>query len=165
MAAPWRVLLNQFLDLRHLPEGQCTALHANDFIKVHIAPECPKERCKSRTKCGCPLARIFHTLSAATCCEPVWLRWPWIPRRTVCSHTARLGIASAALPDGLSPRLATKVYEISGLGLGNYILSPVLLINWAPNLRDIGLKPGLRTPALRRGAFWAGSMRLDQKSR
>jgi len=61
------------------------------------------------------LARIFHTLSATTCCEPVWLRWPRSPRRTVCTHTARLGTASAAWPDRLSLRLATKVYEISGL--------------------------------------------------
>jgi len=57
------------------------------------------------------LARIFHTLSAATCCEPVWRRWPRSPRRTVCTPTARRGTASAA-----SPRLATKGYEISGLG-------------------------------------------------
>jgi len=64
---------------------------------------------------GLMLARIFHTLSATTCCEPVWLRWPRSPRRTVCTHTARLGTASAAWPDRLSRRLATKVYEISGL--------------------------------------------------
>ena len=61
------------------------------------------------------LARLFHTHSAATCCKPVWLRWPRVPRRTVCHHTARLGIASAALPVRLSPRLATNVREISGL--------------------------------------------------
>ena len=39
-----------------------------------------------------------------------------VPRRTVCPHTARFGTASAALPDGLSRRLATKACEISGLG-------------------------------------------------
>ncbi len=32
------------------------------------------------------------------------------------THKAWLGIASTALPDGLSLRLAQKEYEISGLG-------------------------------------------------
>jgi len=58
---------------------------------------------------------ISHS-SAATGCKPVWRCWPRIPRRTVCAHTARLAMASTALPDGLSLRLATNRCEISGLG-------------------------------------------------
>ena len=65
---------------------------------------------------GVALARKFHTLSTAAGCKPDWRRWPRVPHRTVCPHTARFGIASAALPSGLSLRLATKRCEISGLG-------------------------------------------------
>ena len=62
------------------------------------------------------LARIFHTFSAAICCEAGWRRWPRIPRRAVCTYTVRLGNASAALPANLSLRLATKRHEITELG-------------------------------------------------
>ena len=61
------------------------------------------------------LARIVHLLSAATCSEPVSQRWPRVPGRTVGIHTVWLGIASTALADGLSLRLATKNDERSGL--------------------------------------------------
>jgi len=77
------------------------------------------------------LARIFHTLSAATCCEPIWRRWPCSPRRTVRTHTARLGTASAAWPDWLSRRLATKVSEISGPGPVDFLpVTGVWLTGW-----------------------------------
>ena len=69
-------------------------------------------------------ARIVHTLSAATCCEPVWRRWPRVPNPTVCTPTARLGIASATLLDGRSRRLATKGYELSGLDAVDRYLHP-----------------------------------------
>jgi len=78
---------------------------------------------------GC-LARIFHTLSAAAGCKPDWRRWPRVPHRTVCPHTARFGIASAALPSGLSLRLATKGCETSGLGadsIPSRVLPPAIL--------------------------------------
>jgi hypothetical protein len=62
---------------------------------------------------------------AATGCKPVWRCRPRIPRRTVCAHTARLGMASTALSDRLSPRLATNRCEISGLEWGNLASSRV----------------------------------------
>jgi hypothetical protein len=65
---------------------------------------------------GQMLARTIHGLPAATGCKPAWLCWPRVPRQTVGQPTARLGTASAALPGGLSLRLATEVHEMSGLG-------------------------------------------------
>jgi len=54
------------------------------------------------------LARIFHTLSAENCGEAGGRRWPRLPGRTVWTHIARSGIASAAWPASRSLRLATK---------------------------------------------------------